>query len=274
MILKKPLAVLFSLIFALFSATAEFNPPQMTNFIMDTAGIIDGGTKKELHGLIKSVERQTGIQIAILTLPSLDGESIEEVSIKTTEAWNLGQKGADNGILITVAKNDRKIRIEVGYGLEEILTDTKCGLIIRNVIAPEFKNGDYSAGIEKGVKILASLAAGDEEVQKALDEAEKAESEEDSGLADLIPLIFFALFFIIVVSDKAGFGPFGLYWLISLLTGRPYTRRWSNHHSTFTPFSTFDSDSDSGFGGFSGGSSNHDSGGGGSFGGGGASGSW
>lgn len=274
MILKRTLAVTFSLILSIFSANAEFVPPQMTNFIMDTAGIIDEDTERELHALIKSVEKQTGVQIAVLTLSSLGGESIEEVSIKTTEAWNLGQKGSDNGILITVAKGDRKIRIEVGYGLEEILTDTKCGLIIRNVIAPEFKNGDYSAGIEKGVKILASLAAGDEEVQKALDEAEIAESEEDSDLSDLIPLIFFGLFFIIIITDRAGFGPFGLYWLISLLTGRPFTRRWSNSHSTFTSFSPFDSDSDSGFGGFSGGSSGHDSGGGGSFGGGGASGSW
>ena len=101
---------------------------------MDTARVLDNQTYTELNNFLLNVYNQTKNQIVVFTLPSTEGESIEEFSLRVFEKWQLGQAKADNGVLLVVATEDRKLRIEVGYGLEALLTDTKCGLIIRNFI--------------------------------------------------------------------------------------------------------------------------------------------
>ena len=117
--------------------------------------------EKELTEYLASLDEQTGIQIAVLTIPSLKGEDIAAFGVKVAENWKLGKAGEDNGALLLVAMDERELRIEVGYGLEGLLTDAKCGLIIRNVIIPEFKDGNYSGGIRKGVLNIGGIASGD-----------------------------------------------------------------------------------------------------------------
>jgi len=109
---------------------------------------------------LKKHEAQTSNQVAVLTVPTIGEESIEDYAVRVFEAWKLGQKGKDNGVLIVVVPNERRMRIEVGYGLEGTLTDGLAGRIIRNDMTPRFKEGDYNGGIEAGVKSVISLLEG------------------------------------------------------------------------------------------------------------------
>ena len=104
--------------------------------------------------------------MAVLTVKSLEGDSIENFSINTAKKWKLGQADKDNGALLVVAIDERALRIEVGYGLEGTLTDMQNGLIIRNVIVPYFKSGDYGAGITEGVNKIVGIATGNETIQE------------------------------------------------------------------------------------------------------------
>jgi uncharacterized protein len=145
------------------AAAAEV--PFLTGRVTDNADVLSEATRHSLTALLKAHEDSTGDQIAVLTIPTLDGEGIEEYALRVFEAWKLGQKGKDNGILLVVAPNDRRMRIEVGYGLEGTLTDSLAGSIIRNVMTPRFKEGDYNSGIDAGVKaILALLEKGEKPV--------------------------------------------------------------------------------------------------------------
>ena len=112
--------------------------PRLTKPVMDTAEILGEETESFLDEQILALERDTKSQVAVLTVPTLEDESIESFSGRVFKEWKLGQKDLDNGVLLTVAVNDHKLRIEPGYGLEGSLTDTKCGIIIRNFITPYF----------------------------------------------------------------------------------------------------------------------------------------
>ena len=137
------------------AAAAEV--PFLTGRVTDNAEVLSEGTRRSLTVLLKAHEDSTGNQIAVLTVPTLDGEGIEEFALRVFEAWKLGQKGKDNGVLVVVAPNDRRMRIEVGYGLEGTLTDSLAGSIIRNVMTPRFKEGDYNSGVDAGVKAILDL---------------------------------------------------------------------------------------------------------------------
>ena len=168
----------FLFIFAFFlpaSLFAKVYIPEQTAWVMDSANIIDKNTKSELNSYLESVNRQTGVQIAVFTVKSLEkvagtDATIEEYATDVFEKWGLGQKKEDNGVLLLVCLDEKKVRIEVGYGLEGVLTDTKCGLIIRNFIAPDFKNASYSEGIKTGVNLIAGYATGNEEIKKYANE--------------------------------------------------------------------------------------------------------
>ncbi|MCU0822306.1 MAG: TPM domain-containing protein, partial [Spirochaetes bacterium] len=120
--------------------------PYLSGRVNDYAGIMSEAAVNDLEKTLKDFEQKTTCQIAVLTIKSLDGENLEQYSIKVAETWKLGQKKKDNGVLLLVAQNDRQMRIEVGYGLEGSLTDFACGRIISGEIVPQFKNGDYNAG--------------------------------------------------------------------------------------------------------------------------------
>jgi len=135
--------------------------PYLTGRVNDNAEILSEATRRSLTERLKAHEEKTTNQIVVLTVPSLEGESIEGYAEAVFKAWKLGQKGKDNGILVIVAPNDRRMRIEVGYGLEGTLPDAITGRIIRNVMTPRFKTGDFNDGIDAGVNaILAVLETG------------------------------------------------------------------------------------------------------------------
>jgi uncharacterized protein len=130
-------------------------PEQPANYVVDLAGIIDPQTEADLNRRLKELEAQTTAQMVVLTIDSLEGERIERFSLRTAENWRLGQKGKDNGVLITIAVQDRKYRIEVGYGLEAILPDSYVGSLARRHFVPNFRQGKYSQGIEAVVSTIA-----------------------------------------------------------------------------------------------------------------------
>ncbi|SEA56497.1 uncharacterized protein SAMN05660420_02480 [Desulfuromusa kysingii] len=234
---------IFCLLFILLltcSAAFALNIPAPTGYVNDKAALLEQTTKLKLEEFLRNFEQSDSTQITVLTIPTLDGEVLEEYSIKVFENWKIGQKGKDNGALLLIAKEERKIRIEVGYGLEGRLTDLLAGRIIDNEIAPKFKQRDFDGGIVAGVIGIAEAVRGE------YTGTGKASSSKKKGS----PLGFlFLLFFL---------GPF-----LSRIGGRRSSRR----SGVFIggPFMG------GGGGGFGGGGF---SGGGGGGGGGGASGGW
>lgn len=142
---------------ALFGAEV----PYLTGRVTDNAQLLSPEVKRSLSESLKEHEQRTGNQIAVLTIPTLDGESIEDYAVRVFETWKLGQKEKDNGVLIVVVPNDRRMRIEVGYGLEGTLTDALAGRIIQNVMTPKFKNGDFNGGIVDGAKAVMDVLDGE-----------------------------------------------------------------------------------------------------------------
>ena len=134
--------------------------PPLTGRIVDTAQLIAPDLAASLSQEIAAHERRTGKQVAVLTLPSLQGEPLEEFSHRVATTWKLGQKGTDNGVLLLVAAQDRRIRIEVGYGLEDVLTDAVTSRIIRNEMVPRFRAGEYSQGIAAGLRAILGTIEG------------------------------------------------------------------------------------------------------------------
>src|SRR5437870_10306909 len=145
---------------ALASPAAAPDVPPLTGRIVDNAHLLPADRTASLSAELATHEARTGNQVAVLTLPSLEGESLEEFSHRVATAWKLGRKGTDNGVLILVVPNDRKVRIEVGYGLEGTLTDLKSSRIIREEMVPRFRNGDFSGGIAAGVKAVLGTIEG------------------------------------------------------------------------------------------------------------------
>lgn len=163
MVLKKISSLILSIFLGnIFLFSLEV--PTLNGRVNDNAKIISQKDKTEIENYLKSLEDSTGIQMAVLTVKSLEGESIEGFSIKTAEKWKLGSEKNDDGAILVVALDERFVRIEVGDGLESSLTDAKCGLIIRNVIIPEFKNGNYSEGILKGIQNMGGIASNNAEL--------------------------------------------------------------------------------------------------------------
>ena len=150
------------------AGAATPTPPAMPrDYVTDLAGVVHDDAKVRLNALLRELEQKTTAQVLVLTVQSLDGESIEQFALTTKETWKLGQKGKDNGVLIVVAVNDRKYRLEIGYGLESVLPDSLVGTIGREYLVPYFKKGDYSSGIYSGTTAVASIIAENEGVQLA-----------------------------------------------------------------------------------------------------------
>ena len=170
--------------------------PALKGRVNDYAKIIRDSDEREIEEYLATLERNTGIQIAVLTMPSLEGEDIASFGIKVADKWQLGDKEKDNGALLLVAYEEHDLRIEVGDGLEGSLTDAKCGLILRNVIVPEFKNGNYSAGIKKGVINMGGIVSGDESaVSRSVREGESSGSS-----SDLIPAFICVIWLFLFMS--------------------------------------------------------------------------
>ena len=154
-------ALLMLLVGWVFPAFALVAVPQLTGRVVDQTGTLTGGDIAQLTRTLADLERRKGSQIAVLIVPTTDGEAIEQFSLRVAEAWKIGRKRVDDGALLVVAKNDRRLRIEVGYGLEGVLTDVTTKRIIDEVITPRFKGGDFAGGISDGVSRMIGLIDGE-----------------------------------------------------------------------------------------------------------------
>ena len=156
----KRFLALFIVMFLAGSAYS-LDVPALRGHVNDYAGILSPAAVQGLESQLTEFEQKESTQIAVLTIPSLSGENIEEYSIRVAEAWKIGRKGLDNGAILLIAAQDRKIRIEVGRGLEGKLTDLVAGRIIRNDIGPRFKAGDFDGGVQAGVTAIMLVAKGE-----------------------------------------------------------------------------------------------------------------
>lgn len=274
-------------------ALADVAVPQLTGRVVDRTGTLSSGDIAALSQKLSDFERRKGSQIAVLIVPTTDPETIEQFSIRVAEAWKIGRKKVDDGAILVVAKNDRHLRIEVGYGLEGALTDVTSRRIIDEVITPKFREGDFAGGIAAGVDRMMRVVDG-EPLPVPSRSVKFANLDEIGPLA---PVVLFAslvvggflrallgrllgsvatgsvigLLALLIIGSGAlallaGIIGFVLSFIADLFpssTGSSRGGSWSSGSSS---------------GGWSSGSSSSDSGsfsgGGGSFGGGGASGSW
>lgn len=236
-------------------------PAQNNTRVIDEAGILSPAAERDLDLKLKGLEDATTDQVVVVTVKDLQGYEIEEYGYQLGRAWGIGQKGQvqasngqtykDNGLLLIIAPNDRRMRIEVGYGLEPVMTDALSSLIIRNVITPEFKAGNYEAGINNGVDAIIEQLSLDRDI--AIEKAKEAQQQvRDGGKNDRLPLPIIIFIIILIFMFSRGWLPWFL--LGNVLGGGGGS--WGG----------------GGGGGWSGGGGF--SGGGGSFGGGGASGGW
>ncbi|MGJ0397242.1 MAG: TPM domain-containing protein [Methylocystis sp.] len=254
------LAALFFFVASL--AVAAANYPPLTGRIVDQANIIPPSTRGAIETKLKDLEDKSGIQLVVASVVSLGGMDIETYANGLFRAWKLGEAKKNNGVLFLIAPNERKMRIEVGYGLEGTLTDALSKIIIVTAVAPRFKAGDYGAGVERGVEGIIEVLSGD-----SAEWTKRVKGPQSTTFDELAPLIFFALFLFIVV------------WMARSARGRPGAYRGYRRGGpmiVLPPSGGFWDDSSSG--GWSGGGGWSDgggfSGGGGSSGGGGASGDW
>ena len=294
--MKAVRAVLLALLGWALPAIALVAVPQLTGRVVDQTGTLSSSDIAQLTQTLADLERRKGSQIAVLIVPTTDGEAIEQFSLRVAEAWKIGRKKVDDGALLVIAKNDRHLRVEVGYGLEGALTDVTTKRIIDEVITPKFRSGDFAGGISAGINRMIGLINGEK-----LPAPAPPHWDGSSLFGDLDALNPALIFIVFVVSSvlrtalgrllgsvaAGGFvtalawflwGNFGaalaigvfvfmiavLIDLVSSGSGRGSSGGWSGGGSSSS--SDWSSSSSSDSGGFSGG--------GGSFGGGGASGSW
>jgi uncharacterized protein len=152
------LGLLAGLVFS--GSVLALDVPPLTGRIVDAAHLLPPDLIESLSQELATHEKRTGNQVAILTLPGLQGEPLEEFSHRVATTWKLGQKGTDNGVLLLVSPQDRQVRIEVGYGLEGVLTDAATSRIIRNEMVPHFRSGNYAQGIAAGAKAIMATIEG------------------------------------------------------------------------------------------------------------------
>jgi uncharacterized protein len=236
--------------------------PPLTGRVVDQAGVINAQTRGNLETKLKDLDDKSGIQLVVATVKSLQGSDIETYANQLFRLWKLGQAQKNNGVLLLVAPNEHKVRIEVGYGLEGTLTDALSSVIIASAIIPRFKTNDYSGGIERGVDGIISVLSGDSaEWQPKVDVRSDDPSKAFGLLFPMLFLILLILFVFYLIRNADGPGPRG-----------PAGARRRDSPPIFIPWG-----GGSGWGsggGWGGGSGGGFSGGGGSSGGGGASGSW
>lgn len=172
---------LFLAVFVAASPTfAQLSFPSATGWVNDFAGILQPETVAELEAQLSTLEKATGVEVVVVIVDSLQGTTLEDYSIRLAEDWQVGKEGQDNGIILLIAPNEQEMRIEVGYGLEPVLPDSKAGRIIRGVITPAFKVEDYDRGVIEGVVAIIGIVQG-EEVDLPEDPVPSSGGEEGGG---------------------------------------------------------------------------------------------
>lgn len=176
------------------AAFAYVSPGEATGYANDFAQILPADKRAALESKLSAFHSETGAEIAVATVKSLDGDTVEDFAAKLFQEWGIGRKDADNGMLILVAPNEREMRIEVGYGLEPSVTDAAASLIVRNIMIPAFQKGDYYAGIDAAADQAIGLIKNDPEAVKWANDAEHADSAAIStGLVIFLLFIAFRL---------------------------------------------------------------------------------
>ncbi|HEX3653600.1 MAG TPA: TPM domain-containing protein [Rhizomicrobium sp.] len=244
------IAALLALLVAGTALAAQLTFPPLTGRVVDDAGVLSDDTKARLTGILQQLEQKTGDQLVVVTLKSLQGQDIATYGYQLGRHWGIGQKGKNNGALLIVAPSEHKVRIEAGYGLEGDLTDAASRVIIENAILPQFRAGNYDAGVEQGTADIVRLVGGGKVDLSKVPEAPQPEHQDKGGG---IPWVVIAFILVWIIFGR------GL-WPLLFLGGGGWGRRGGFGGG--------------GFGGGFGGGGGGFGGGGGSFGGGGASGSW
>lgn len=254
----------FLLLFAAPAAAQDF--PKLSGRVVDAANLLSPQDEAELTQKLEGLETASSRQLVIATVPDLQGNAIEDYGYKLGRAWGIGQDEANNGTILLVAPTERKVRIEVGYGLEPILTDALSALIIHNQILPRFRENDYPGGIKAGADaIIQQLQAPPEQAeQRALEAQQQQAAASEGGGGSIFPLIFWGIVLLFIILPMLRGGKRGR----RHRRGRGGVFIWGPGMGGFGG-----GGSGGGFGGGGGGFGGF-SGGGGSFGGGGASGGW
>jgi uncharacterized protein len=257
--------ILFGLALMLWTGpavAAEPTFPTLTGRVVDDAQLLGQADQDQLESDLKALEDKSSDQLVVVTVPSLQGSTIEDFGYQLGRHWGIGTKQLNNGVLLIVAPNERKVRIEVGRGLEPILTDALSKIIIETTILPRFRAGDYAGGIKYGVRDITLGLTGD---AAELEQRAKARHDADNPATNWAVVIFWTLIVLWVVWSM---------WR----TSQPGYRAGRGFGPIFIPGPGWNGgsrDSDSGgWGSGGGGGGGGFSGGGGSFGGGGASGGW
>jgi uncharacterized protein len=276
---KHLLAVLWLAFFALATPAAAQTFPPLTGRVVDQAHLLSPEQVQDLTSKSAALESQKGAQFVVATVNSLEGRPIEDYGYQLGRAWGIGQKGKDNGVILLVAPNEHKVRIEVGYGATPYITDAMSGLIIRENIIPQFKQNDYGGGIEAGADaIIKQMSLSPDEAQKNIAAAEQVQQKRQHSGGNPLPFIFWLMVIGFVVlshfrrgrgrryrSRHGGISPWVVLWGLNELSRGSRRSSWDGGSSWGGGGGGWGGGG-GGFGGFSGG--------GGSFGGGGASGSW
>ncbi len=285
------ISVLIMVMAVILTASAVFalEVPSLKGRVNDYANMISPTARSRLEQELRDFEKSDSTQIVILTIDSLEGDALEDFSIRVAEAWRIGQKGKDNGAILLVVKKDRKTRIEVGRGLEGKLTDLVSGRIVQHVINPQFKRGDFDAGFSAGVKAIIDATRGEFKADKASSRPMKSRS-----LLSALPFLILGAVAVFILgrfsrvlgggAGLVGFGALGFILGFSLITV-VLLGVLGLVLGIFLPFLFGGSSRGGGPGGFwtgggfggsggSGGGGESFGGGGGDFGGGGASGDW
>jgi uncharacterized protein len=169
-------------------AHADAPVPQLTARVTDLTGTLSGSAVNRMESKLATFEAQKGSQIAVLIVPTTQPEEIEQFGIRVADQWKLGRKGVDDGVILLVAKNDRRVRIEVGRGLEGAIPDAIANRIITDTITPHFKLGDYDGGVEAGVDQILSVVSGE-----PLPEPDR-QWERHGGLKNVLPILLVVVF--------------------------------------------------------------------------------
>ncbi len=249
-------------------------PPRPAGPVLDQAAVIPDAEEAALDAKLRAYNQATGRAVMVVTVSSLDGQDIEEFGSSLGQEWGLGGKETDQGLILLVAPADRKLRIEVGYGLEEFMTDALAARIIRDTIVPRFKADDYPGGIAQGVDAIITQLDRDPAEAKAIAEAAAAARSNDDGMGNvgIGGIIFWIVVLVFFISlfgrgrrsgiRRSGIDPGIVLWGLSEVLR--HSSSGGGGGGSFGGFSGGSSGGGGSFGGF----------GGGGFGGGGASGSW
>lgn len=183
-------------------AAQESELPTLSGRVVDRAELLDAPTEARLTSMLAAHEQATTEQLVVVTVPDLAGRSIEEFGVALGRAWGIGQKGEDNGALLIVARDERRVRIEVGYGLEGRLTDAQSSLIINRIIVPAFREGDFARGISDGVAAIIEVLGGNPLRAAELQPVMPLNAQEPGGFG----MLFFFLMLVAIFLIGGGRG--------------------------------------------------------------------